>query len=122
MNINIKPVNMILEDDIYEYVDKKLKHLERFITIFGDDIFIQVEVGKTTNHHRLGNIFRAEINVSVSGKVFRAVSEKEDLKSAIDDVEKELQQELVSYKDKQKTLFKKGAIKVKEFLKGLRKK
>lgn len=120
MNTNIKPVNMVLENDIYEYIDKKLKHLERFITIYGDDIFIQVEVGKTTNHHRLGNIFRAEINVSVSGKSFRAVSEKEDLKSAIDDVEKELQQELVSYKDKQKTLFKKGAIKVKEFLKGLR--
>lgn len=121
MNTNIKPVNMVLENDIYEYIDKKLKHLERFITSYGDDIFIQVEVGKTTNHHRLGNIFRAEINVSVSGKSFRAVSEKEDLKTAIDDAEKELQQELVSYKDKQKTLFKKGAIKVKEFLKGLRK-
>ncbi|MFA5934163.1 MAG: ribosome-associated translation inhibitor RaiA [Candidatus Paceibacterota bacterium] len=119
MNINIKATNTILTDEIRAYVEKRVGGLEKFIKNYGKEIFIQVEVGKTTNRHISGDIFRTEINIDVSGRNFRAVSEKDSLFASIDDAEVELKRELVSYKDKRQTTFRKGALKVKEFLKSL---
>lgn len=115
--INIKATNMELTGAINDYVNKRLSGIEKFIK---DGTMIAfVEVGKTTNHHKRGDFFRAEFNIEISGTKFYAFSEKDDLYAAIDDAKEEVVRQITSSKDRKKTLFKRGATSVKKMLKGI---
>ena len=82
-NIETLPVPLV-------YVDEKMKGVEKFaIPHENEDPVVSVEIGKTTNHHQSGDVFRAEVNMKVRGKHFRATSEKDDLYAAIDDMRNE---------------------------------
>lgn len=117
MRINIKATNMELTSAISKYVEEKLKSVEKFAMSHKDEEpLVEVEIGKTTNHHHSGEVFRAETNMRVRGKQFRAVSEKTDLYAAIDDMRNELVRELNSHKDKARTLFRRGAGAIKNLL------
>lgn len=119
MNINIKAINMELTDAIRGYVETKVKTLERFLK--RDDVFVQVEVGKITNHHKNGDVFKAEIEVTSAGHRFFALFEGSDLYNAIDEAKEEIVREITDSKDKKKTLFKRGALSIKKMLKGISK-
>jgi ribosomal subunit interface protein len=118
INTNIK-VNMIeLTSAIQDYVDKKVESLEKFS---GNEkiTHVYVDIGKTTNHHQKGDVYRAEFNISLDGHNIYVVSEKEDLYQAIDDAREQAYLEIVSNKEKAKTLFRKGAKKIKDMIKGM---
>lgn len=117
MNINIKATNMELTGAITEYVNKRLAGIEKFVKE-GEEMIAYIEVGKTTNHHKQGDIFRAEFNVDISGNKFYTFSEKEDLYIAIDDAKEEIARQIKTKKDRKQTLFKRGATSVKKMLKG----
>ncbi len=117
MNIKIRSVNFDLTDAISEYVNKKLSSLEKFTGVDGE-VLCEVEIGRTTKHHNSGDIFKAEVNMSISGspQVY-AVSEQSDLYAAIDIVKDDIERQLVSKKSKKDTLFRRGASKIKDLLK-----
>ena len=119
MNTNIKATNMELTSSITDYVNKKIESLAKFLN--GKDAVIKVEVGKTTQHHKNGEYYRAEIDISAGDVKVYASSEENDLYSAIDSVKEEIARSLVSMKDRKKTLFKRGATSVKKMIKGLSK-
>lgn len=121
MQINIQAKNIDLTEVIKEYVSKKVSGLEKFIRKTEEDIVIAVEVGKTTNHHNKGDIFRAEISFLFSGNKFYAFSEMEDLYAAVDDVKEQIERQLVGTKDRGDTLYRRGARSVKKMMKGLSK-
>jgi putative sigma-54 modulation protein len=116
MNLNIKTTNISLTPAIKDYFEKKLMSLDKLIDLDSDNVFIQAELGKTTHHHRSGDFFRAEINVRSSGNFYRAVSEKEDLYAAIDDVKDELMQEISTSKKKKISIVRRGAQRLKNIL------
>ncbi|MFC1721199.1 ribosome hibernation-promoting factor, HPF/YfiA family [Patescibacteria group bacterium] len=118
---NIKATNIELTPAIYDYIDKKMEMLEKFVDENDTSVSASIEVGKTTNHHQNGDVFRAEINFSIGGKQFRAVSETEDLYAAIDEMKDDLAHSLLSDKEKQQTLMRKGASQLKNLIKGFRK-
>lgn len=117
MKINIKATNIDLTTSLDDYINKKLSALLKFIK--EDEASIYVEIGKTTNHHKQGDIFRAEFNVEVPSDKFYTFSEKEDLYSAIDDAKDEISRQIISKKNKKQTLFKRGSSRVKRILKGI---
>ncbi|MCH7597786.1 ribosome-associated translation inhibitor RaiA [Patescibacteria group bacterium] len=119
MDINIKVTNITLTPDISDYLDKRLQSFKKYIDPEDTSVLLTVEVGKTTDHHQSGDIFRAEINLHISGHDFRAVSEQETLYSAIDDVKSEMTQELRRHKRKRLHLMRRGGVKVKEFIRGV---
>ncbi len=119
MNLNIKTTNISLTPAISEYLDKKLSMLNKFVDLERDNVLIQAEVGKTTHHHKSGDIFRAEVNLRINGKNYRAVSEKDDLYVAIDMVKDELAEEIKSGKERRISIVRKGALKLKNMIKGL---
>ncbi|ETB63850.1 TPA: ribosome-associated translation inhibitor RaiA [Candidatus Nomurabacteria bacterium] len=119
MIINIKATNMELTPAIEDYINKKLISLEKFNK--DGEINVYVEVGKTTNHHKQGELFKSEINLSLDGKKFFTNSEKEDLYKAIDRSEEDIVRQITSKKDKSQTLFKRGSMSVKKMLKGFSK-
>jgi ribosomal subunit interface protein len=113
----IKATNTTLTPAITNYVESKLsKEVLGKFSGHSKILDVNVDIGKTTEHHTHGEIFRAEINVSVKGKVLRAVSDKEDLYSAIDDVHDEIIEILRDTKEKKDTLWRRGARRIKEML------
>lgn len=116
---NIKATNIELTQAINNYVDKRLESLKKFTK--GNEIIVYVEVGKTTNHHKSGDVFKAEFNMEISGNKYYSVSEKDNLYKAIDDAKSELIRQIKNNKGREKTLFKRGATSVKKMLKGISK-
>ncbi len=117
MNTNIKATNMELTSSITDYVTKRINSLEKFLK--GKDVHSYVEVGKTTNHHKNGEYYKAEIKINAGEVSAFAEAEESDLYTAIDSAKNEISRLLVDTKDKEKTLFKRGAKSVKKMLKGL---
>lgn len=118
MRIQIKATGIELTDAIRNYADKKLSALDKYFES-GADPLISIEVGKTTRHHKSGNIFRAEVRISGGVADCYAVSEKEDLYAAIDEVKDEVGKELTTSKKKSLSLLKKGGAKIKSLIKRL---
>ena len=116
MNLNIKTTNISLTPEIREYLERKLAMLEKIVDFNRDNVFAQVELGKISQHHRQGEIFRAEINLRIGGHSFRAVREEEDLYAAIDGMKDEINREVKNGKQKSLSLFRRGGQAFKKFL------
>lgn len=117
MNIRIQGSRELLTPAIEEYVNKRIIPLSKLVK---DDVLCEVELQKTTDHHRSGDIFRAEVNMIVSGKQVFVASEKPDLYEAIDDMRNELDRTLSVQKEKKISAFRRGAQKIKNILKGFK--
>ncbi len=115
MKINLKGTAVELTPEISAYLQKRLKGVEKFLPK-GDAFITDVELAKTTNHHHTGDIFRAEINVHIGGKSFRAISEGQDLYSAIDSMKDQITRELSSYKEKRLSLLRRSGQRLKNLL------
>lgn len=111
MNLSIKGTNLKLTPSIYKYIDEKLnKDLEKYVPRRDASAEAWVEVGKTTRHHHKGQVFRAEMQIKLSGgQTIRSEAEEWDLRLAIDTVKDELQRELKKYKARQIAKYRKGA-------------
>ncbi|MSR71164.1 MAG: ribosome-associated translation inhibitor RaiA [Candidatus Taylorbacteria bacterium] len=119
MNITIKATNIKLTEAIEAYVEKRFAGLEKFLKGENKNIKCAVEIGKTTSHHKHGDIFRAEINLYVKPKSLYSSEEKEDLYVAIDLVKEEIERQLLSVKNKKITETRKGGAKIKNVMKNL---
>jgi len=120
MIINIKTTNLKLTPAIESYINQKIERdLSKFIKRLDEkgaaELF--VEIARTTRHHRQGDIFRAEANLRLPGKVLRAEAEEWDIRVVIDQVKDKLQREIKKYKERQAVKFKKGARIFKEKIK-----
>jgi putative sigma-54 modulation protein len=116
MNIDIKATNLELTDAIRSYVYDKFSALDKLIDASDTSASAQVEVGKTTEHHQSGDIFRTEINLHVAGANFRAVEKTGDLYASVDIVKDKIVRELRRHKEKQSSSQRKGARVFKKFM------
>ena len=97
----LKATGMDLTDGIRAAIDRVMENLDKYIDKFGEAVSANVEVEKTTQHHQKGQIFRAEINVSVPQKGLLRVEETdEDLYVAIDKMEESISRELRRLKER----------------------
>lgn len=118
MQINIKATNIELTPAIRDFTEKKVGGLEKFIGRADGAIKAYVEVGMTTRHHSAGNIFRAEIQITVPHieKGIRIEAVDDDLYTAIEKAKDEMKLELAKLKDKKISLVRRGARALKEFI------
>lgn len=116
MNINIKSTNIELTGAIKDYVTKKVNSIEKFLN--AENSNIQIEVAKSTNHHHKGDIFFTEINIDSMGQKFFVRANKEDLYKSIDEAREMIVREIKRSKNKRRDVFKKGALKIKNMVRG----
>jgi putative sigma-54 modulation protein len=110
MKIIIKTKNLELTPALETYIYQKIGALEKFSKTFQKqensktlaEIFVEIE--KITKHHRKGEIFKAEAQVSLPGKSLVAESTGEDLLKEIIKVKEKLEQEIKKYKTKHSEL------------------
>ena len=122
MNVQIKTKGgLTTTAAIEEYVGKRFEGLEKF-TANDPTVFAVIELGRTTGHHKHGDIFRTEVHITgktvgKNGEVFVS-AEREDLYAAIDAARDEAIRELSSAKSKRTTLVRRGGARVKKMIKG----
>jgi len=119
MRHNIKMTDFSMTPAIKDYVEKRMAHLNKFVNPNDKELpMCYVEIGKSTNHHKKGELFKAEFTIHIGSKSFRAEACEEDLYAALDKITEEMTEELKSHKDKKLSLTKKGGARVKCIMKG----
>lgn len=122
MQINLQGKNFELTDAIKDYVLKRVTNLEKLLSSIekgGGEVLVNFEVGKSTNHHKSGEVFHSDCLINIDGDKFYSSSDKEDIYQTIDEIKDTLFNEIKKNKDRKQTLFKRGATSVKKMLKGL---
>lgn len=116
MKIIIKATNLELTPAINEYIEEKIGSLDKFLNKKFEkesEVKIEVEIAKTTKHHKSGYIYYAEANMHLPGKILRAEHSDWDVRVAIDNVKNKLQQEVKKYKGTKFDIFKKTIAKLR---------
>ncbi len=116
MNITTKATNVALTAEIEEYTAKKFGVLQKYIDKEDTSVGGQIELGKTTRHHQSGDVFRAEINLHVSGKDFWTEATAGDLYTAIDKARDEIVRMVRIHKEKHTVLKRNGGRAVKKIM------
>jgi ribosomal subunit interface protein len=119
VNYNIKGTNMQVTDELRTYVERQLAHADKLL---GGDSTAHADVELEFNALNDGGKYRAEFTVGVGGTVYRASEWGGTLHEAIDLAAGELTQELRQEKSKRLHIFRHTGVKVKEFLRGWRRK
>jgi len=121
MNIHIKTTNIELTDAIRDYLDKKMAQVEKFIRTPNSEPLADIEIGKTTKGKNSGDdLFKAEINLEVEGKLYRYSAEESELYAAIDKMKDEITREVRKDKEKRRDFLRRGALRMKEMIRGIR--
>ncbi len=115
MKTNIKATRLELTPAVSEYLTKRLASLDKFVSPSDEGSFAHIELAKTTEHHKTGDVFRAEINLRACGNDFYTFAEKADIYSAIDAMKEQIMQELSSAKDKRVSMMRRGGRRIKNF-------
>ena len=100
MQVTIKGTQIGLTPSIKAYIDEKVGSLGKLLTSFEKDAVVEVsvEIARTTRHHHKGDVFRAEANLSLPGKMLRAEKIATDMHTAIDRMQGTLRLEITKYK------------------------
>jgi putative sigma-54 modulation protein len=118
MRTNLKGTGIELTPALTDYVNEKIGMLDKLLARCGD-VLVSVEIGKETKHHKTGNWYFAEINVSCDGKMLRHVTEESDLYAAIDIAKDGMAEEIKTHEKRKKSLFRRGARAIKNlFVRG----
>ena len=101
MQIIIKATQLELTDALRQYVEDRIKSLEKYIGRFEEqgEAIARVELARTTQHHRNGDVFSAEINLHINGDIIRASRDGEDMYATVDEIKDILKLEIQKYKD-----------------------
>ncbi len=99
MQLNIKATNLELTPELKDYVQEKMDMLDKYLGKL-KVINARIEVSKTSNHHLKGEIYSAEVNISLGSDLLRVEKTEKDLFKAIDKVKDHLELVIKKYKDK----------------------
>lgn len=113
-----KAKNTSVTPALHAYMEEKIEAMaEKLIGADNEAALLEIELTLETKHHRKGDIWHGEANLTLGKKMIRAVESGEDPYAVIDEVASELARELKSFKGKNQTKNIRGARVVKQILK-----
>ena len=118
MKKTIKATDIKLTEAISSYIEKIVSTIDKHIDHSDDSALVDIEVGRTTYHHKSGAVFKAEVTLYTKWGTFRSVAEKDDLYAAIDDVKDEISEMLGSRKKRRLDFIRRSGLKVKNLVRG----
>lgn len=120
MNIIFKGTNYTITPEIEKICKERIAAATRMLGDDKDKALIEVELQLVEERKNNNAVYRAEVNVSVDGKLYRAESTRRSMQSAISDVKNSLSNEIRKDRGKNTSLFKKGGRAAKSLLRGFR--
>ncbi|MBI4120353.1 MAG: ribosome-associated translation inhibitor RaiA [Parcubacteria group bacterium] len=109
MNLIIKATNLSLTPSLRTYVEEALASVEKLAADADQAAEARVEVGRSSHHHKKGEVFFAEVNLRIGGQVLRSRSEAWSVQAAVDEIKDDLRRELNKFKGKREAVYKRGA-------------
>lgn len=109
MRVTIRQKNLKITPALMRYLEQKiLKPVRRLLkeNAARELPILDLEFGRTTRHHKKGKVYHAQANLTLGGKMIRAEADDEDMRTACDLLEEELEQEIRTYKGKYLSLLK----------------
>ncbi len=102
MKITLNKTNNLITSPLKIYIQQKLMTLAKFVKHFEKmgEVEVQLEISRTSKHHKKGEVFVAAADVCLPGKVLRAEAYATDIRKAIDGMKDTLRMEIEKYKDK----------------------
>ncbi|MBP9669663.1 MAG: ribosome-associated translation inhibitor RaiA [Candidatus Pacebacteria bacterium] len=113
MSIRIKTTGYELPEATRTYLEERLAAVEKLVP--GGEPLWEVELSREGSGSH-GALWRAEVNLSHDGDVYRAENTAETMHAAIDAVKDDLMHQLRKEKTKYESSFRKGARTVKDWL------
>ncbi len=113
MDISIKATGHTLTQEARDLVDAKFAKLGK---LCGDTAKLSCEIEESIAAVRAGARYRAEGNLNVEGKLYRAEASHETLEGAVDRVRNELVREVRTSKSRTRRLARRGGALVKGWL------
>jgi ribosomal subunit interface protein len=108
-------IGISIVDSMRKYTERHMASVFKKYKVLDDTI--NIAIGKTTHHHKKGEMYFVEARLQTAGKNIFARTEKRNVYEAIDCLEQEIYRQLEVNKGKRFGLFKKGAQKIKNILK-----
>lgn len=101
MKLIIYGKNLDLTPSIKAFVEEKIGSASKFLKPAESNLAeARVEIGKPSRHHQSGFVYYAEVNLKIGSRLFRAVAEHLDLRTAIDFVRDEIGRQIKEYKER----------------------
>lgn len=119
LNHNIKGTGLEITPELLAYTEKKLEHAEKFTA---DDTTAHVDIELEYKELGRSKKYRAEFTLSAKNNIYRAGEWGETMHEAIDIATAALAHELRRTKKKHLHVLRHSATKVKEYLRGWRRK
>lgn len=119
MKLTIKTTRIEITNAISEYIEKRIRPLEKFIESFRGDVFIEgsqkikkeaeiiIDVGKELGEGK--GLFFAKAQILFPGKELIVKTTSYDLRKAIDNLKAAMQRKLTEEKKKPMAVHKRGA-------------
>lgn len=95
LKVDTHGIEMELTEAIISAIETKLGGLDKYLVSVGQPQELRVSVGKTSEHHNKGQIFKAEADLSIPGHIIHVETVGEELYAAIDELKDELKNRLL---------------------------
>jgi len=119
MRIQVKTTNFDLTEAIAQNIEEKLRVIENRLRSVEDqdEILARVEVGRISNHHNKGDVYKASVHLEIPGeRNLHAEAVEADLATAIDQVKAELEREIRRSHEKNRDAERRGGREAKEIM------
>jgi ribosomal subunit interface protein len=115
--INIKVTNFEMTPEVRKYVDEKLDSIAKLAVVEDEDTEIKCDMElEMTREQQSGDIWRAEMNLSVGKEKFRAESRGQTIFAALDELKDEVSKLLRRNKKKKFNMIRRGGSKFKQWI------
>lgn len=118
MQIHFKGSNYDLPAPVTGFARRKVEGLQKYLGKRKENARAYVDLGKETDAHQNGRIWRADINLDVDGNRFYAKAVEESIEKAIDQAVSDLASELHTARKREQSLMKKGGGVIKSLMRG----
>lgn len=96
MNYQIYSKNLLVTYILRQYLDERFQHVDK---LQAEVISCRVDLSRD-EHHKKGDVYRAEINLNIPHKLLRVVEISNDIRASIDLAIDKLSQQLKKAKDR----------------------
>lgn len=115
MNISFKSKQEFNQRD-RDLIEEKFKALDKFAAHGSVPASLECEIEESIAVERAGSRYRAEGNLTINGKFYRAEAMGPTLEAAVDEVRDELARELRHARGKERNLLRRGGSAIKRML------
>ncbi|PIR86289.1 ribosomal subunit interface protein [Candidatus Kaiserbacteria bacterium CG10_big_fil_rev_8_21_14_0_10_43_70] len=121
--INVKTTQCDMTPEIRAYLDDKINAISKLVVVSGEDAKVTCDVElEKAQPQQTGPIWRAEMNLTFDGNMYRSEATAESINAALDEVKDEMTKRLRRDKKKRFDRLRRGGAKMKDWMRFGRKK